>query len=365
MQIKEIRHHQLQAYIDSEAYKKDAHIAISKHRALSHIRNPRAKANDLVLVLVYQDLEMVAYLGVFVDDLHFDAGVEHVGWLSCMWVNPMMRGKGVAKKLIQTVFEAWEYKILVTEFTPAAAGLYQRTGQFIDLKNQAGLRAYLRPNLAYLLPNKNPKYLPFKGLLTLFDFAAKLPNYLRLKGHRYSLPTFEYLSEIDAESWQFIQQNTRPNLVKRNKEDLNWMLKNPWLIAAPMQDHSAGRYSFTALANRFHFLSIKVFDEALHLQGLLILSIKDRQLKIPYCFCKEGTEKTMLHLIYHHMIILDLDMFTVYQPALIDVLIKNKHPFYHIRNFKRRYIVGKVLEDKLKTNQAFEMQDGDADAAFT
>jgi len=91
MQIREIKHHQLQAYIDSEEYKQTEYVAISKHRALSHIRNPRVKADDLVLVLVYEQEEMVAYLGVFADDLHFTTGVEHVGWLSCMWVQNMMK----------------------------------------------------------------------------------------------------------------------------------------------------------------------------------------------------------------------------------------------------------------------------------
>ena len=123
MQIREIKHHQLQEYIDSEEYKLTRHVAISKQRAISHIRNPRAKADDLVLVLIYEQEEMVAYLGVFADDLYFSTGNEHVGWLSCMWVNPIMRGKGIAKKLITTVFEAWNYKILVTEFTPAAKGV--------------------------------------------------------------------------------------------------------------------------------------------------------------------------------------------------------------------------------------------------
>ena len=67
----------------------------------------------LVLVLIYEAEALVAYLGVFADDLHFSTGVEHVGWLSCMWVNPIMRGKGIAKRLISTVFEAWSYKIFL------------------------------------------------------------------------------------------------------------------------------------------------------------------------------------------------------------------------------------------------------------
>jgi GNAT superfamily N-acetyltransferase len=365
MQIKEIRKHQLQEYIDSTAYKTDAHVAISKHRAMSHLRNPRLQKDDLVLVLVYQDDKMVAYLGVFSDDLYFDSGVEHVGWLSCMWVHPVMRGKGVAKQLLNTVFEAWGHKILVTEFTPAAAGLYQRTGQFVDLKYQKGYRGYLRPNLAYLLPQKNPKWLRWKSILSCIDFVLKVPNALRLKRHRYVLPTFEYIAEIDDESWTFAQQHAAPSLVKRTKEDLNWMLRNPWLISAPMHDHTALRYSFSARASNFQFLTLKIYDDTMQLQALLLLSIKGRQLKVPYCFCISGAEQTVLNLIYHHMIVMGLDMITLYQPSILAVFKSNKNPFYWLRPFKRRYIIGKVLEDKLQSNAAFEMQDGDADAAFT
>ena len=90
MQIKEIRHHALQAYIDSEEYKTASYIAISKHRAHAHICNPRAQSDDLVLVLIYEAEEMVAYLGVFADDLHFSTGIEHVGWLSCMSITLLL-----------------------------------------------------------------------------------------------------------------------------------------------------------------------------------------------------------------------------------------------------------------------------------
>jgi len=73
-------------------------------------------------------------------------------------VNPKMRGQGISKKLIREVFEAWDYKILVTEFTPAAKGLYNSTKQFLDLAKPDGMRGYLRLNLHYLLPNKDPKW---------------------------------------------------------------------------------------------------------------------------------------------------------------------------------------------------------------
>lgn len=374
MEIREIRQHQLQAYIDSAEYRTTRYVAISKHRALSHLRNPRVKPDDLVLVLIYEGGEMVAYLGVFADNLHFSTGIEHVGWLSCMWVNPIMRGKGIAKKLIQRVFEAWDYKILVTEFTPAAHGLYNRTEQFLDLAKPEGVRGYLRLNLSYLLPKKDEKWNKWKPFLIGIDRLFNVFNALRLYtklDYRVSLDClggdkdFEYLTEIDAESWAFIQKQKGKELMNRGKEDLEWILKNPWLISAPFKDANAGRYHFSAIDDSFNFLMIKVFDLKMNINAFMILSIRGKNLKIPYIYIEEGQEWYVLQLIYRHMVKMKLDMLTVFHPTLVQLIKKGKTPFFKKRDFKRHYIIGKVLGEQLAATPNFIIQDGDADAVFT
>ncbi|WP_052592302.1 GNAT family N-acetyltransferase [Aureispira sp. CCB-QB1] len=370
MEIREIRQHQLQSYIDSPEYKAAKYIAISKHRALSHIRNPRVKPNDLVLVLIYEKGEMVAYLGVFADDLHFSTGIEHVGWLSCMWVNPIMRGKGIAKKLIQTVFEAWDYKILVTEFTPAAHGLYNRTEQFLDLAKPQGVRGYLRLNLAYLLPKKEHKWNKWKPFLSCMDGVFNLFNALRLKWYQNTTLTsqgisFEYLSEIDDEAWAFIQKNKANELMNRSRTDLTWLVKNPWLLSSNLKDHNAKRYHFSATDSSFTFLNIKVYDRAFNMLGFLIVSIRGGNMKIPYAYLLNGAEEQVLSVVYEHMLAAKLDMLTVFHPALVKAIQEKQSPFFKKRTFKRHYIIGKVLGEQLAATPDFVIQDGDADAAFT
>jgi GNAT superfamily N-acetyltransferase len=370
MEIREIRQHQLQAYIDSTEYKTTKYVAISKHRALSHLRNPRVKPDDLVLVLIYEAGGMVAYLGVFADELHFSTGIERVGWLSCMWVNPIMRGKGIAKKLIQTVFEAWDYKILVTEFTPAAHGLYNRTEQFLDLAEPEGIRGYLRLNLAYLLPKKDEKWNKWKPFLSCIDTLFNLPNYLRLKGRRStSLESkgisFEYLSEIDAESWSFIQANKSKELMNRSREDLTWLVKNPWLLSSGLKDHNAKRYHFSATDTSFTFLNVKVYDDKLKMLGFLLISIRGKNMKVPYAYFLDGAEEQVLEVVYEHLLGLKLDMLTVFHPVLVQTIKNGNTPFFKKRAFKRHYIIGKVLGEQLAATPDFIIQDGDADAAFT
>lgn len=366
MRIREIRHKELQNYIDSKEYLASKYIPISQHRAVSHIRNPRAQAEDLVLVLVYDEQqEMVGYLGVFPDELHFQSGVERAGWLSCMWVNPKMRGKGIAKKLINTVFEAWGHRILVTEFTPAAKGLYDRTEQFLDLAKPKGIRGYLQLNLSYLLPKKTESWKRWTPLLAMVDGIFNFFNNIRLLGFSAQPPRFVYIDSIDEESTVFIEQFKQKELLNRQAVDLQWIVKNPWLLSSPTLDYNAKRYHFSSVDRRFQFLNIKVYNQQNQLIGFLMLAVRGDNLKVPYAYFDELYTAAIMQVIYQHMIDMDLDMLTVFHPNLVEHLKTNKSPFFLKRDFQRHYIVSKVFEQQVWASQPFDIQDGDADAAFT
>lgn len=370
MHFKSLQLRELKEYVCSDAYTQSDYIAISKQRALSQERNPRAKPEDVVLVLVYEAEELVAYLGVFADDLHFEQGIEHVGWLSCMWVNPKMRGKGIAKQLLQTVLEAWEYKILVTEFTPAAKGLYDRSRHFVDLAKPKGWRGYLRPNLATLLPKKSLHWQKWQPLLKIADAVLSLPNVLRLWLHgRPSIEkqgySFEYLAELDDEAWTFIQAQQNGELIHRNREELNWLLRNPWLLQAPLQDRNAKRYHFSSVASTFYFLAIKLYNPKLEVVAVIIMSYRAGAVKLPYVYVQTGMEEILWQLIDQHLLAMRAETLTVFQPLLVSILPLRKHPFFRLRAFQRHYIISKVMQETLKATNTIILQDGDADAAFT
>lgn len=365
---------QLPSYLQSDDYRRSKHIAISKQRALSHGRNPRAREDDVVLVLVYETTgaedELVAYLGVFADDLQFKTGVRHVGWLSCMWVNPKMRGKGIAKRLLQTVFEAWEYRILVTEFTPAAKGLYDRSECFLDLARPKGVRGYLRPNVTTLLTKKNPKWNKWRPFLRCIDGLLTIPNTLRLAAWRgtkwatngYSI---EYLSELDAEAGAFVEAQQSGELIQRGVAELNWLLRNPWLLQAPLKDRNAQRYHFSSVAKQVGFLCIKVYNQRLEMVALAILSTRDGAAKLPYVYCLEGEEEQLWQIIDAHLLSMKIATCTIFHPRMVAALEKRRSPFLKLRSFQRHYIIGTVLATDLAATGAFILQDGDADAAFT
>jgi GNAT superfamily N-acetyltransferase len=366
MQIKCILHKELEDFINSPLYQNSPFLPISKHRAISHVHNPRALADDLVLVVIYEEEELVAYLGVLPDDLFFNDQKEHAGWLSCMWVDPKMRGKGLAKKLIHTVFEAWNYRILVTEFTPAAKGLYDRTQQFLDLAKPKGLRGYRRFALAELLPAKNPeKWKRFQGLLKLADGTGNIFNSIRLALQKQSKVQFNQIEQLDEEAWQLVKKFRSPNeLMSREKEALNWILQYPWLINSPANEESK-RYHFSSVANKFSFIPLKIYNSKSIAIGFIILSVRDGKMKTPYAYFDPKEVKIVAKVIEQQMASHQIHTFTTFQPQLVEYWKQNKGSFWMRKDQQRHYIISKVFENQLKGVETLSIQDGDADAAFT
>jgi len=84
IQIRQLNKAQLLTFIYSEEYKNLTFIPITKHRAISHIHNPRADDDDIILFLAYENEELVGYLGVLADKIYYQNSPIKCGWLSCL-----------------------------------------------------------------------------------------------------------------------------------------------------------------------------------------------------------------------------------------------------------------------------------------
>ena len=67
MEIKTFTVNDLKAALVSEEFWQAPTLPITKHRALSYCRNPRADADDPVLLVAYRDDQVIGYLGILPD----------------------------------------------------------------------------------------------------------------------------------------------------------------------------------------------------------------------------------------------------------------------------------------------------------
>ena len=116
----------LEEFVNSGEYESFNFLPITKHRALSQIKNPNATENDVLLTLAFEGNELAGYLGTFPDELLVKNNPLKYAWLSTLFVSENFRGKRIAQHLLEKVFEKYNSQIAITEFTVEAESLYAK-----------------------------------------------------------------------------------------------------------------------------------------------------------------------------------------------------------------------------------------------
>lgn len=365
IQIRLLRIADLENFVASDEYRRMPVLPISPCRAHSQALNPRARPDDLALALAYADGELLGYLGALPDVLHLGGEQQRGAWLSCLWVSPAARGRGLAKQLIGIVSEQYAHRLLLSGFTPEVAHLYRQTMEEMNVTD--GLRGYLRPNLTDLLPPKGRWWLRAKPLLGLLDGLLAWPNALRLGLHGGAdFPCrVRYMAGMDAAAGAFIAARLSGGLIQSGPDVLDWWLRHPWVEQAPVADEMAERYYFTAVARQFSVHALQLLDEQGAICGVLVLTLRDGHLRVPFAFFDDERTALVARVVFAYALRSGADMMTVYCPRLTAYGWQNRTPFYALRRLRRTFFVTKSLAAQLGGAAALMMQDGEGDLGFT
>lgn len=366
--IKDISVSGLQDFIRSSDYKTMNDIPITRHRGLSHINNPSAAPDDRILFLAYDNDKFAGYLGAMPDEMKSDHRSIKVAWLSCMWVDRSQRGKGIAPMLLTHAYKTWNGNLLITNFIPIAKRAYDKTGLFTELISLPGIRGYLRFNLEGILIAKKSSLAKIRILLRVTDWCLNAMNEIRLlRWHAMKLIRnieFEYVNDVDDETLNLIKEDVNHYLFPKNRQKLQWFIRNPWILNVPFKDLNGRRYVFSSGIPYFNQHFIKIYDESHKLIAFVVLTYREANLKTPFIFCSNDNAKSVKRLIYAHALKAGIRTITTYNPVIYNAILSSPNPFIFTRKMNYKFLIGKKLKDNLGNVSGFVMQEGDGDAAF-
>jgi hypothetical protein len=367
IEIKQLNKKNLLEYINSVDFGMGDDIPITVHRALSQVKNPRLDEEDIILLLAYDEGDLVGYLGILPDTIFLKKREPvKMCWLSCLWVSQHARGKGISIILVTKSFELWNNNILLADYVPFTKKIYDRTNQFVDKPfSKKGIRLYIKSDLYTILPQKKTIFFKLKWLFKGIDFCANLILNIRLVFFKENISElyFEYIDHIDEEVNDFILTKQEKQLFKRNKDDLNWIIKNPWILSANQKDDLNKKYYFSSTAKSFNFYSLKIRNSDHKLIAFMIFAKRDNTLKLPYLY-HDNCLDTIIKVLNFHLIKWKIKTFTTFHLELAQCLKNKKNPAIIKRELKRNYMVSSVFKDGI-INSDIEIQDGDGDCCFT
>ncbi|MBX7242776.1 MAG: GNAT family N-acetyltransferase [Bacteroidia bacterium] len=358
----------LMEWIDSAEYAGMPDIPISRIRAVSHIKNPNASKEDVLLICAFQSGTLTGYMGVLPD--YFIANQQKIksGWLSCLWVNPEFRGKGIARILMSAALEKYGRRVILTDFTHEAGQLYFSSGSFAPLIEIKGIRVYFKSDASGILPGRKPFLKPLNPLLWVAD--RMLTGFFGiLKGiARKRLPVLnlriESVKKISPETESWIADFQQNMLFRRNKTELEWIIDFPWVVQKKEPDYESKRYYFTVNSPVYQRFYLNVHDDSGQLRAFIVLVNRDGHLKVPYAYLKPDDSSLILNLILHYACLWDVDTITIFHPDLKERLRESTFPFIFRKEISKQFLITHELKAALK-DTPFMVQAGDGDAVFT
>lgn len=346
---------QLKGFTTSAAFQNFEFAPISEFRELSHIHNPRAKEDDILLFLAYEENQLAGYLGLLPDDVCKDGEQFHFAWLSTILVSEKYRGKQIAQKLLYAAEEAYNGRLMITEFTESAARLYHKIGLFESLTSKRAVRYYFKSNLAEILPFKKAVFERNKDWLLRFDnlINPAIPYFSKSSKLNY---TTAY--QWDEELTTFVSEQQK-NPISRASAEFSWMLKYPWLST----EKSQANYLFSSYAKSYKMFWVKLYD-AEKLVACFLCSIRNGHLKILYYFTENA--KIIADFLPEILKSFKVKMMTIYDDKLnLELSNKKNLSALYRREFERNYLISKKFLSELGENFDFQFTDGDGDFSFT
>lgn len=360
---------ELPDFIQSDTFQKSKVLPITSHRALSQLENPRAQAEDVVLIVAMESDEILGYIGLLPDTLYHKNEAYRVAWLSCWWVQDGTGNLGI--QLFLKAYQAWKRRMVITDFTPHIQAIIQKMRLFHFAPTAYGLRGFMRFNTAEVLPPKKPVFQKIRPLLQLGDMAANVLNRGRLQLWKWRQRQANYqlvpIKTIDESTALFIKKHQEQELIKRGATALNWILQQPWVLedkatlSANIRSEAA-RYYFSSIAETFQYYPLQVFKDN-QLIGFLFLLNRDRHFKLPYVYLEQEHLATVVQALYDFLYQQKAITFTVFHPMMKDYVAREASPFFYKRLIPKDFAIGKGLPKDI-LNQV-SLQDGDGDYVFT
>src|SRR5690606_19980539 len=183
---------------------------------------------------------------------------------SGVWVHEDFRRKGWATKLLNEVYSDYNGKILSTNLGANSLKLMEGNDNFVLLKDLIGKRFYYRFSLAKILP---AKYNFFRRTEVLWKLMDGMRNFiLNLKPQKKSIQNHFENAELNDELNEFISQHNSDSLLERNTEELNWILKYPWVVQSEKIEPWDKKYHFTSTSKQF-YKKLKLIRENQQIKG--------------------------------------------------------------------------------------------------
>ncbi len=267
---------------------------ISKARAWAFVNNPSADPHSPAVAVLLVDNEIKGYAAVFPE--RFEGFLEKVYWGSTFFVDASIRGRGCGIELLSTLQQALDGVYATTQTPASSSAIFKKLGA----------EETWIPEYWIKLQRWNPRR-GKHGLMKQFGnqihaSAIRLSHRIEKWCDSFSFH-LEYCGFVDEETYSFIKDNKRFDMLLRSKDMLNWMLAYPFLVNVMLPNRMKSSKNFFSCYKRdFEQCAVKVFDEGNRLVGFYIFKCETGEINLLYLYYLPEAEDMVMASFYEHLL---------------------------------------------------------------
>jgi hypothetical protein len=249
-----------EAYKDNRYWKRGELNVISRNKALWLLNSPRIENDDFCFFFAMANNKIVAFISVIPDIVKIKTGsLKKIYWMTQWWTDKTFEKTILPTYLFQQSLALTQNNILIKQYAQNVHNFYSKQ-PFECLKLRPRYTTFFSLNPDSLI-QRFPRLKHLRSLLHLNNYIVKNSIYrlnkVKNKPRTNDL-SYEYLNELDIESWEFINAYCSNDVIYKTKEYVNWQLDSRQYLQAVVAEKHNLKSTIEGYSEKVHIFLIKV-----------------------------------------------------------------------------------------------------------
>lgn len=278
----------LRKAVDQNTYWRDTLIPLPKSKAIWLLANTRIEEDDYCGIFGFENEKIISFIYMFPDLLNINnTEVKKIYWILSWWVDSKYQNTVLATYIFNEAVNLSKKQVIIKSYAENANKFYKKQ-PFTIINSRLRYTIFFSLNPSILI-GRYPFLKSFKFFLdkanVLIDKLVRIINKSKLK-NRVKILTYDYITQLDDETWRFVEPLCKNDIILKTREYVNWQLSNQQYTQTPIPKKFPLRSLQTGISDNINLRVIKILKDK-RCVGFLSYVINHKEFNIKYFLVKE------------------------------------------------------------------------------
>lgn len=250
----------LRQILNKNTFWKDDIAPLPRSKASWLILNNRISEEDYCGVIAKENKKMVAFIYMFPDliNTHNSIG-QKAYWMNDWWVHEKYKDSILGTYIYNQAIKLAENQVLIKGYTENVEEFYSKL-PFTVIASRFRYTLFFSLDYSMLI-GKFKSLNKIKFLLKSLDaLSGCFIRYINNKklSNKTSAIGYDYINELDDETWTFIKPLCENDLIYKTKAYINWHISNSQYLQIPLRHKVAYTNLNTGISHNIHIHNLKI-----------------------------------------------------------------------------------------------------------